>query len=132
MRGVSLIKKIFDLSTHLHLKNRPKKKGTSEITGFFGGPTLGHPPTKCSFFETSTKSTFSREGFLDSLPPLIEFSVTGGPWTLGRWTLIYHLLHLITFTYFTILKQTFQGRVNWSSDRAALSTLTAFRFLKKS
>ena len=84
MRGVSLIKKIFDLSTHLHLKNRPKKKGTSEITGFFGGPTLGHPPTKCSFFETSTKSTFSREGFLDSLPPLIEFSVTGGPWTLGR------------------------------------------------
>ena len=61
-----------------------------------------HPPTKCSFFETSPKSTFSREGFLDSLPPLIEFSVTGGPWTLGRWTLICHFLHLITFTYFTI------------------------------
>ena len=30
-----------------------------------------------------------REGFLDSLPPLIEFSVTGGPWTLGR--SVYHL-----------------------------------------
>ena len=29
---------------------------------------------------------FCREGFLDSLPPLIEFAVTGGPWTLGRWT----------------------------------------------
>lgn len=50
-------------------------QGSNKMTCRDGSWSSGLP--QCS--DTST-----REGFLDSLPPLIEFAVTGGPWTLGR------------------------------------------------
>ena len=55
-----------------------------------------------------------------------------GPLEGEHWFTIYSIWSHLPILQSPVLKQTFQGRVNWSSDRAALSTLTAFRFLKKS